>query len=209
MTPNASLLGQWLTGLYGAMILALVVLQVVAFFRRKPPIEAEFATKAELRDLVKAIQHLRDSMHGCITRGECHTFRSATETSMTTLRDSIAGTHLQIIEKLDEMRREILICEERHLGDVYSRLNEIQACVARLDERSRNPVATARPLSMTSGLIARQSRKAGLQYTEPQVAPECVFLSDQGLIVGDTDPVTGAVRYRITAQGIIQHEKTR
>ena len=40
-------------------------------------------------------------------------------------------------------------------------------------------------------------------------ARELLIFNLQTVIVGDTDPVTGVVRYRITSQGIIQHEKTR
>ena len=46
-TPAA--LGSWLIQFMSVMVIVIAILQIISFFRRKPPIDAEFATKAELR----------------------------------------------------------------------------------------------------------------------------------------------------------------
>lgn len=65
----------------------------------------------------------------------------------------------------------------------------------------------SRPLALTPELIARQARKAGLDYTENEVRAECAFLHGQEMAQMMVDPGTGATKYAVASKGIIYHEQ--
>jgi hypothetical protein len=55
--------------------------------------------------------------------------------------------------------------------------------------------------------MARQARKAGLDFTETELARECAFLLGQGLVQKIEDPVAGTAKYAITSKGIVEYEQ--
>ena len=86
---------------------------VYQVFGRKTP-EAEFVSKAEFR-----------------------LFRESVERELTGLRDRIDARFLSVIEKLEQLKGELLVDSERRSGAVQGRVNELEAGLARVDERTR------------------------------------------------------------------------
>jgi len=83
-------------------------------FVRKPPIEAEFVTKAEFRML-----------------------REDVERELNSLRDKIDARFVSLGEKIEEMKAELLAAGERRSSSIHRRLNELEAGLARVDERTK------------------------------------------------------------------------
>jgi len=65
----------------------------------------------------------------------------------------------------------------------------------------------ARPLWTSTYSIARQCRHFGLEFTELDIVREAEYLTQAGVLERETDSITGAARYRITAAGIQSHEQ--
>jgi hypothetical protein len=101
----------WL--LCAAAIASLIVLAIKLFIR-KPPIEAEFVSKAEFRAV-----------------------RESVERELNGLRDKIDARFANLGEKMDEMKSELLTAGERRGGSIHRRINELEAGLARVDERTK------------------------------------------------------------------------
>jgi len=110
-TPPAGAIETWL--LCAAAVVSLIVL-AMKLFVRKPPIEAEFVSKAEFR-----------------------TFRESVERELNGLRDKIDARFLVLTEKMDEMKTELLVAGERRSGSIHRRINELESGLARVDERTK------------------------------------------------------------------------
>src|SRR5882762_8406660 len=110
-TPPAGAIETWL--LCAAAVTSLVVL-AMKLFVRKPPIEAEFVSKAEFR-----------------------TFRESVERELNGLRDKIDARFLTLGEKIEDMKTELLIAGERRGGSIHRRINELESGLARVDERTK------------------------------------------------------------------------
>jgi hypothetical protein len=65
----------------------------------------------------------------------------------------------------------------------------------------------SRPLAASAALIARQAKKAGLDYGEAEVKAECSFLHGAEYLQTIRDP-SGEMKYAITSQGILSHEES-
>ena len=65
----------------------------------------------------------------------------------------------------------------------------------------------ARPLAHSPALIARQGKKAGLDYSENEIAAECAFLAGQGLIGDVEDTASGELKFAITSKGVLEYER--
>ena len=76
-------------------------------FMRKPPGEAEFVTKAEFR------------------------------AELNGLREKIDARFLNLGEKIEEMKGELLSAGERRGSSIHRRINELEAGLARVDERTK------------------------------------------------------------------------
>ena len=80
---------------------------------RKPPIEAEFTSKAEFR-----------------------IFQERVEQDLIGLRDKIDARFLGLGEKIEQMKGELLSAGERRGDSLHQRINELEAGLARVDERT-------------------------------------------------------------------------
>ena len=110
-TPLPGAMESWLIS--AAAILSLVVL-ARKLFVRKPPIEAEFVTKAEFR-----------------------IFRESVERDLESLRERLDARFLGLGEKLELFKSEILAAGERRGSALHQRINELESGLARVDERTR------------------------------------------------------------------------
>jgi hypothetical protein len=102
------------TWLITAAAVASLVLLGKKLFIRKPPFEAEFVTKEEFR-----------------------TFREGVERDLNGLRDKIDARFLNLGEKMEDMKTELLIAGERRGSSLHRRINELEAGLARVDERTK------------------------------------------------------------------------
>jgi len=109
--PPAGAIETWLV--CAAAVTSLVVL-AMKLFVRKPPIEAEFVSKAEFR-----------------------TFRESVERELNGLRDKIDARFLCLGEKIEETKGELLVAGERRSSSIHRRIKELEAGLARVDERTR------------------------------------------------------------------------
>jgi len=110
-TPPSGAIESWLVS---AMAVVAMVLMARKLFVRKPPIEAEFVTKNEFG-----------------------AFRESVEREMDGLRDKIDARFLSLGEKIEEMKGELLSAGERRGSSIHRRINELEAGLARVDERTR------------------------------------------------------------------------
>ncbi len=111
-TPPAGSIESWLIS--AAAVIAMIALGKKLFVR-KPPIEAEFVSKAEFR-----------------------LFRESVERELNGLRDKIDARFLTLGEKIEEMKGELLTAGERRGSSLHRRINELEAGLARVDERTRH-----------------------------------------------------------------------
>ena len=109
--PPIGAIESWL--LSAAAVLSMVVLAKKLFVRR-PPIEAEFVSKIEFR-----------------------MFRDSVERELDGLRDKIDARFLSLGEKMEEMKGELLTAGERRGSSLHRRINELEAGLARVDERTK------------------------------------------------------------------------
>jgi len=109
--PPAGAIESWL--LSAAAVIAMIALGKKLFVR-KPPIEAEFVSKAEFR-----------------------LFRENVERDINSLRDKIDARFLSLGEKMEEMKSELLTAGERRAGSIHRRINELESGLARVDERTK------------------------------------------------------------------------
>src|SRR6266566_9808391 len=98
-SPPTGAIETWL--LCAAAVVSLIVL-AMKLFVRKPPIEAEFVSKAEFR-----------------------MFREGVEREMNGLRDKIDARFAGLGEKIEEMKTEILTAGERRAGSLHRRINDL------------------------------------------------------------------------------------
>ena len=110
-TPPTGAIESWL--ICAAAVVSLIVL-AMKLFVRKPPIEAEFVSKTEFR-----------------------MFRESVERELNGLRDKIDARFLILTEKIEEMKSELLVAGERRGSSIHRRINELEAGLARVDERTR------------------------------------------------------------------------
>lgn len=109
--PAPGAIETWLVSAAAVTAMAVMAKKLLV---RKPPIEAEFVTKAEFR-----------------------LFRDSVERELTGLRDRIDARFLMVTEKIDEMKSELLSAGERRGCALHARLNELESGLARVDERTR------------------------------------------------------------------------
>jgi hypothetical protein len=109
-TPPTGSIESWLIS---AAAVGSLILLGMKLFVRKPPIEAEFVSKVEFR-----------------------AFRDGVEREVSGLRDKIDARFLNLGEKIDEMKSELLIAGERRDVSIHLRMNELEAGLARVDERT-------------------------------------------------------------------------
>jgi hypothetical protein len=110
-TPPPGSIESWLIAAAGVGSLALMGKQL---FVRKPSIDAEFVTKTEFR-----------------------AFREGVERDLNSLRDKLDARFLTLAEKIDTLKTELLVAVERRGSSIHQRMNELEAGLARLDERTK------------------------------------------------------------------------
>lgn len=101
--------------LLSAVAVAGIVALGIKLFVRKPSLQEEFVSQDEFK-----------------------LFRAAVERDLGGLRDRIDSRHLAILEALDKLRLDLLADAERRYGSIQLRLGQMEAGLARLDERTRN-----------------------------------------------------------------------
>ena len=99
--------------LLSAFVVGSLVALGVKLFVRRTPLEAEFVTKEEFR-----------------------IFRAAVERDLGGLRDRIDSRHLGVIERLDQLKASLLSDSERREASLHRRLSDMEAGLARVDERT-------------------------------------------------------------------------
>jgi hypothetical protein len=109
--PPSGAIESWLVS--AAAVVAMIALGKKLFLR-KPPIEAEFVSKAEFR-----------------------IFRENVARELNGLRDKIDARFLSLGEKMEEMKSELLTAGERRGSSIHRRINELESGLARVDERTR------------------------------------------------------------------------
>jgi hypothetical protein len=107
----AGALETWLLAGMGAGTLVLLAKKL---FVRKPPLEAEFLSKADFAP-----------------------FRASVERELERVRDRLDARFLGLTEKMDELKSELLHAANHGSSDVRQRLSSLEAALARLDERTR------------------------------------------------------------------------
>jgi hypothetical protein len=90
-----------------AAAVASMLLLFKKLFMRKTPSDSEFVTKAEFR------------------------------IELNGLRDKIDARFLNLGEKIEEMKGELLSAGERRGSSIHRRINELEAGLARVDERTK------------------------------------------------------------------------
>src|SRR6266446_2441742 len=110
-TPPPGAIESWLIS---ALAVVSMVVLAKKLFVRKPPIEAEFVSKTEFR-----------------------MFRESVEREINGLRDKIDARFVSLGEKIEEMKGELLAAGERRAGSLHRRINELEAGLARVDERTK------------------------------------------------------------------------
>jgi hypothetical protein len=106
--------GQLETWLLCAVAVAGAVALSMKLFVRRPSLEAEFVTKEEFRS-----------------------FRASVEQDLNGLRDRIDSRHVAVIQSLEQVKGALLADGERRAAALHVRLNEMEAGLARVDERTR------------------------------------------------------------------------
>jgi hypothetical protein len=101
----------WLLSATAVMAIAVLARRVLA---RRAPEDEEFVTKAEFR-----------------------LFRESAERELNGLRDKIDARFLTLGERIEAMKSELLAAGERRDGSLHHRLNDLEAGLARVDERTR------------------------------------------------------------------------
>src|SRR5262245_62591336 len=90
----------WLLSAVAVVSIGAVLMKV---FVRKPPIEAEFVNWTEFRR-----------------------FREGVERELYGLRDRIDARFLSVVEKIEQMKAELLAESERRTGGIHQRLSEME-----------------------------------------------------------------------------------
>ena len=103
------------TWLISAMAVASLVVMGRKLFVRKPPIEAEFVNKKEFQQANENVGR-----------------------ELTALRDRIDSRFLGLVEKMEQLKSELISAGERRGQSIHSRLNELESGLARVDERTRH-----------------------------------------------------------------------
>ena len=106
--------GQLETWLLCAIAVGGAVALGMKLFVRRPSLEAEFVTKDEFR-----------------------AFRTSVEQDLNGLRDRIDSRHVALIQSLEQMKGSLMADAERRGAALHVRLNEMEAGLARVDERTR------------------------------------------------------------------------
>src|SRR5258708_23066660 len=96
------------SGRFSAARVASLIFLGIKWLVCNPPIEAEFVSKAEFR-----------------------AFREGVEREINGLRDKIDARFLNLGEKVDELKSELLIAGETRDVSIHLRMNELEAGLAR------------------------------------------------------------------------------
>src|SRR5215475_6166102 len=100
-TPPTGAIESWLIS---AAAVGSLILLGKKLFVRKPPIEAEFVSKAEFR-----------------------MFRESVERELNGLREKIDARFFNLGEKMEEMKSELLSAGERRGSSLHRRINELES----------------------------------------------------------------------------------
>lgn len=120
---SASDIGNWMIVAFALLTGVSTLLQVVAFFRPKPPLHETYATKAELDKL--------DARHAGET-ARLHGRISGLRDELTKSGDERAERILRAVGDLSRTVRE-------DLGGVHARITAAERDISRVDERTRRP----------------------------------------------------------------------
>lgn len=138
---NASDLGSWIIGMVGVLVIVDIGLRIVDRFRRRPPFEVEFASKAELKEIRTGIESrvggIEASMHSGVTRAEFMNFQGAVAAQIGQLSGQLSGTVEKLREAIEELRADVQVKHERSASDIYEKVNHVTERVAALEAINR------------------------------------------------------------------------
>ncbi len=107
--PNGAI-ENWLLCAFAVVSMAAMARKL---FTRKTPSESEFLSKADFRIFQQNV------------RQECDS-----------LRDRLDARFLSLSEKMEQMKGELLSAAERRDSSLHHRINQLEAGLARVDERT-------------------------------------------------------------------------
>ncbi|EEF62084.1 hypothetical protein [Pedosphaera parvula] len=143
----------WLLGAIGFMGIVLLILGVVNQARklwgRQPPIDEELANLDEdfdkrertIRfDIQAGDEQLEQLMAELRAEVEFKLDALGIEKQQQSkdLHDKIDGRFMHMLEKMEEMKGELLVAGQRRGKEIHDRINEVSELVARVDERTKS-----------------------------------------------------------------------
>ena len=131
MTPEQVKIGEWVWS--GVMVMGAfwIGLQIVGWFKRKPAIEAEFATKSELNAV-------RTEAREAVTRAEYGSFQGQVTGQLAELRGQLNTGFVRLAEKLENFAADVSLQLRRETDTLHDRVTEVAKKVERIDERTGN-----------------------------------------------------------------------
>jgi hypothetical protein len=128
--PQPGEIERWLLA---AAALGGMALLVKNLFIRKPPIEAEFVTKTELKEHhTLCAPRLASLEREYLRREEFLEFKAEMRGLIVDFNRRVDS----VVYKIDEMKSEILVTDERRAVLLHERLNKLEATLNRVDERT-------------------------------------------------------------------------
>jgi len=111
----------WLTAAAFVLVIATQITSIIRTFRRRPPIEAEYATKAEIKDQVKTCEHKREGLAGgqSKTREDITALREHTDERLAELASGISN-RLDAFDQKSEERASALHSRVNHFVEQVS-----------------------------------------------------------------------------------------
>ena len=79
----------------------------------------------------------RKPANAFVSREEFREFRASVEAELSGLRERIDSRHLAVIENLEKVQASLLSDAERRAASLHRRLGDVEAGLARLDERTK------------------------------------------------------------------------
>jgi hypothetical protein len=110
--PKAGQMEEWLLAMAA---LAAIALLLKNLFVRKPPIEAEF-----------------------VSRAECKQHHAEMEQDMDDIRKELRALREFMAQKIEGIRVDMEISNERRASVLHTRINDLATSLARVDERTRD-----------------------------------------------------------------------
>lgn len=119
-------LGQWILAFAVVLGFGIAALKAWYYLRRRPPLEVEFVRRDEFESLLHHHDQTRDRVMQSVTRQEFESFRFDVHKQIDSLRDRIDAANDRLLEKLDDVKTEILTSHERRVIAIHERVNGLE-----------------------------------------------------------------------------------